>query len=91
MVDLYQKKFVCPDLDSLKLFGDFDSEKGSQIRFEIEKCHDRPDCKSPEEITEYMQGKYLIVLNNEIVFNRDEFNEWSVQEQAKLTWLTINS
>ena len=57
-------KMKCITGDKLELFGNFNSEKTKNLRIIFEKCDPevRDDCKSDEEIDEWMFSKYIIVL-----------------------------
>ena len=62
--ELYQKKFFCPNQEDLRIFGDYNTEKGQLFNVQFIKCHDRPDCKKPEEITRILRDKYILIVYN---------------------------
>ena len=64
-----QKKFLCPAVEELRINGDYNTETANLFNLKFIKCHDRPDCKKPEEITKILRGKYIIVAYNEIRFD----------------------
>ena len=57
----------------------------------LERCHDRPDCKSELEINEFLRGKYVVILHNRRVWNSDEFEEASIVNESKNFWLPIST
>ncbi len=63
-IELYQKKFICPDLEDLKIFGDFSTQAAQLFNVQFIKCHDRPDCKTPEEITKILRNKFILSVYN---------------------------
>ena len=71
MVNFYHKKLLCPDLDDLVIYGDFNAYTAQQLRVNLVKCHGRPECKSDEEIIEFLADKFLLVVYNQIRFVSD--------------------
>lgn len=61
---LYHKKFYCPDLKDLRVFGTFSTERAQLMNVQFIKCHDRPDCKKPEEIDKILRNKFIISVYN---------------------------
>ena len=55
---------MCPDEDHLYLFGDFNSAKASLFNIQFKRCVDRPDCKSDEEIAEFLRNKWVMFIYN---------------------------
>ena len=49
--------------------GDLNSESSRLLEFQLIKCHDRVDCKSDEEIIEFIRGKWLLILFNQKRFD----------------------
>lgn len=66
---VYRKKFVCIDEADLMISGDFTSAKARQLNVQLVKCHEKPFCKSDEEILKFFRDKWLLTLHNEITFN----------------------
>ena len=52
------------DESDSKLYGDYNSAKGRIIRVNINRCHDKPICKSDDEITNFFKGKYYMFVHN---------------------------
>ena len=72
-VSFYHKKFMCAEKEDLVLRGDFNSYQASLFNVQLKKCTDRPDCKSPEEITQFLRDKWLLVLYNHIRFDSRKY------------------
>ena len=60
----YQKKFFCPDQKDLRIYGDFNTASAQLLNVQFIKCHDRPDCKTPEEITQFLRTKFIMIAYN---------------------------
>ena len=61
------------NLDDLKIWGNYDTDKTSNLMVVFEKCDTakRPPgskCKDETQIEEWMQFKYIITLENEVKF-----------------------
>ena len=68
-IKLYRKKFRCMDEKDRVISGNFNTVNASQIRVSLLKCKGKDYCKSDEEITEFIKGKYLVMYVNEIRFD----------------------
>ena len=55
--------------ETLEIFGDFNAPSGKTVGVLIQKCTGHEYCASEEQIEDYMQGKFLIVQVNEVLFN----------------------
>ena len=60
----YQKAFICADQDDLYINGDYNSKTARLFNIQFIKCHDRPDCKKPDEITKILRDKFIIFAYN---------------------------
>ena len=67
-VKLYRKKFQCIDEKDRFISGNFNTINTSNIMVLLVRCQGKDYCKSDEEITEFVRGKFLIVYVNEIRF-----------------------
>ena len=75
----------------MELYGDWNSEKARKISVILEKCTGEMHCKSEEEIDEFMRGKYLLLLNNQIRFDSKEYHEDSIKLESRIRWITIST
>ena len=48
-------------------------------------------CKSDTEITEFLRGKFFLMLFNQMTFDTSEFTEKSIKKVAKVIWLPVNT
>ena len=88
---MYQKKFQCLHDADRHTQGNFNSEKASVIRVRLNKCLDKPYCKSEEEIVEFFKGKYLLLYVEEVRFKSSFFGEDSIVREGRLEWLRIGT
>ena len=72
-LELYQQKFICFDHESMRIYGDFHSQSARTIHVQFMRCSNSTEseqiCKSDEEITNFMKGKYILLLTNQIRFD----------------------
>ena len=90
-VKLYRKKFQCIDEKDRFISGNFNTVNASQIRVHLNRCQGKDFCKSDEEITEFIRGKYLIVYVNEIRFDSQHFGEESIITESRIDWIRIST
>ena len=67
-VDIYSKKFKCINPEDLVIWGDYNSQKAQQINVKFRMC-EGDGCKDKQEILEWLSGKYIVLLYNQIRFN----------------------
>ena len=63
-VNLYKHKLLCLNQEDLEIQGTFSSKKAKILRATLKRCYGHDYCKSEEEINEYLEDKYLIILIN---------------------------
>ena len=63
-VEIKHKNFDCMKEEDTYINGKYDSRNGRMLRIKLMKCHDKPDCKTDQEITDFFTGKYLMLLHN---------------------------
>ena len=73
------------------IFGDFNSESGRMISILLEKCHDKPYCKSDEEIIDHYKGSSFLLLNNQIRFDSNFFGADSIIQESIITFFPIST
>ena len=66
---VHQKKFQCFENKSdIRINGDYNSDKASQINVQLVRCDKNNTkgvvCKSDEEITTWLRGKYFLFMYN---------------------------
>ena len=70
--------------------GDYNSATAQMLLVTLNRCHDRDDCKTKEEIDAYIQGKYLVLLSNEIRFDSQLLAEQSIIRESVMTWYPLS-
>ena len=81
-----------------ELSGDIDSERGRMVTFELELAEPCPpdsnnktNCKTQDQITEWLKGKYILILsNNERLINSAEPFEESIEKYSRIDWIPIS-
>ena len=67
-VDIYSKKFKCINKEDLVIWGDYNSQAAQQIAVKFRMC-EGDGCKTKEEIMEWLSGKFIVLLYNQIRFD----------------------
>ena len=63
-VNLYKNKFQCISQEDLEIYGNFDSKKAKMLKVTLKYCQDEVFCRTKDEIDNFMDDKWLIVLKN---------------------------
>lgn len=48
-------------------------------------------CKSDEEIREWLSGKWIVLLYNQIRFDQEQYFEASRIQEARISYIGVNS
>ena len=72
-VKTYSRKFKCISPEDTVIWGDYNTEPAMQISIKFKMCEGENFCKPKEEILDWLRGKYIVFLYNQIVFHADEF------------------
>ena len=80
----------CPDTKDLMIRGDYNSNSAQMLLVTFNRCHDRSDCKSKEDIDEFIRGKYLVVMKNTVRFDSVLLAKNAVVKESILTWFPIS-
>ena len=64
--ETYRKKFKCASdpKENFKLWGNYNTAKGSMLRIVFRKCEGHDYCKSEAEIKDWIIDKYIVLLYN---------------------------
>ena len=55
----------CVDGEYLEIFGNYDSDRTSNLMVVFEKCNNKTHtCKNDTEIEAWMKSKYIVTLEN---------------------------
>ena len=57
----------------------------------FEKCSGRPDCKNQTEILSFLRRKFIFTLQNENIFQTDDYTQNKISKWSKVRWYPINS
>ena len=91
----YQKKFQCIKKPDLRIQGDYNSRITRSFVLLFEKCVQENEstvqCKSDQEIKEWLQRKFIVTYTNSRRFVLTEFGEDKVVPEARTNWIPINS
>ena len=96
--DLNINNLYCVNLTGITLRGDFMQDKWTTIKFEFKKCvnstRNNNSCKSPEEITEILNGGYMGIFTTDYqidphnykqpaqIYGKNIFTAFSVKHYA---------
>ena len=73
------------------MFGDFSSSKAQLLNVQFVMCHDRPDCKSEEEIAKLLRNRFFLLLTNQVRFDPTKYGQKAVIRDSVSHWLTIST
>jgi len=77
--------------EDLSIYGDFNTASAQQLKVQLKKCTGRPDCKTDEEIIQFMKGKFIMIMLNQVRFDDEKFGSQAIIKESRLLWLTINT
>ena len=88
----YGPKLKCIK-DPFKLFGNFNSNAASNLMVVFEKCDpSERTCKSEEAYVEWMKGKYILTLQNEVKFQSHVFDTKDrLISESSTQWYNLSS
>jgi len=55
------------------------------------ELHPDIECKSDEEITEFMRDKWILLLYNQIRFDSNYYGEEAIIQESRIMWVPVNS
>ena len=90
-VKTYKKKFKCIDKEDLRIWGNYNSKMAMQLSVKFHMCKGYNYCKSEQEIRDWLSGKFIVVLYNQMRFKTDEFGSESVIKEARIQYIPISS
>ena len=53
------------------IWGDYDSAMAMQLAVKFHMCSGHDYCKTEEEIRDFLSGKYIVLLYNQIRFDAE--------------------
>lgn len=68
----------CLDTSSVELYGDYYSSKAQSLTIKYEKCDYTRNafCKSDEEISDFLLGKYILINMNQVKFSNFDYGDY---------------
>ena len=62
-------QFMClKDPSKLEVRGSFDGSSARIIEIDFKRCTGSPECKSEQEVTDFLKGGYIVLLYNTNAF-----------------------
>ena len=87
----YGPKMFCFD-KRLEIKGTYDSEKASHLTIKFERCNPTErECKSEEEFEQWMIGKFIITIENQWIFNSDDYGDSKVTAESRFSWHLVSA
>ena len=88
--------FQCIKEDPI-LLGDYNSARGTLLSIYFKKCVDEPGtliaekkCRPDDEILNWMAGRFIVTLENEIRFSTHTVEDTKLEKTSKLIWGTLS-
>ena len=83
------------NLEDIKMWGDFDTNKASNLMVVFQKCDSSQllpgqKCKTEAEIEKWMESKYIVTLENESKFISHKFEERRIKSESVTRYYPLN-
>ena len=76
--------------EDIQITGSYETEHGGNLMIVFERCDpEKTTCKSETEIDEWLQYRWIVVLENRKEFSQREFDHKSVQESSYFYWFSL--
>ena len=93
----FAEKLNCIKNDDAMIKGDFNAAAASQLVIKFDVCRD-PDgtkiedikCKTKEDIERWMNRKFILTLENVIVFQKDKVEDTKLTKESHLRWNVLS-
>ena len=81
---------MCPD-ENHHIQGHYDAGKVQIIRIFVEKCSKKfgIKCRSDKEINEWLNGKFLIIVTNEVIFEARNLQSEPLDRYSYLRYFPV--
>ena len=77
--------------------GDYNAAKGKMLVIKFDICRDAEGtrlgdrkCKEEKDIMQWLNRKFLVTMENEILFQKDKVEIIKLTKQSKLTWNVLS-
>ena len=80
--------YCIDDLELIKLYGDFNTDKSQSLRLELYSCDIDPNgkCKDPKELINKNSWPYLLTLTNSQNYQQNAYGSDIIAEESLLEW-----
>ena len=78
------------DSTKLSVQGSFDGDSGRIIEIDFKRCTGSSECKSEQEVADFLKGGQIAVLYNQIDFLSHNYGEESVQAESRLHYVPLS-
>ena len=92
-MDIHWRKLKCINRDQeLLMYGRYESQAASNLMIVFEKCDEnKRTCKTPTQQAEFLEGKYILTLDNIKRFIQQEFDEARIEASSVVKWQPISN
>ena len=81
----------CLTNDDAELMGNYNSAAGKQLVITFEICRDKPGvCKDEDVIKLWLKRKFLLILENQELFNKDLVLDDKIIKSSRLVWHVLS-
>jgi len=77
-IEYLKTAFCLDDPDEYVFFGEALSQFGQGVIFNVNRCVEKPHCKSSLEIDNFLRNKTVFIMYNQKTFNPDDYDEPSI-------------
>lgn len=93
----FYSKLNCLINDDAELQGDYNSARATQLVIRYEICVDEPStpiierkCKDYDDIKQWLNRKFLLTMENQITFQKDEVEDKKLSKSSRLVWNVLS-
>ena len=87
----WKNRFKCMDDKNISLWGDYNTEKAQNLMVMFEMCEGRADCKSEEEIRDWLKQKFIVLLYNTVSFDPSGYDQDTLIRESKFHYVPFSS
>ena len=87
IVSALKEQFTCIDRGQFELNGNWDTNQGQVIGIQFEKCTNRQDCRSENEIDYWLRQKHVTLLTNQVRLDSQFYGEGKLVKESRLTFV----
>ena len=76
--------------NDFNLRGRFGSTTFDMVRIAIERCHDKPECKSDREINEFLDSAMLVSVLNNQEYSPNSYGNKTVEDSLEVLYKSFD-